>query len=165
MSTIFFKDEEESEDDKTIAPIRNSHIKFRGKRGNDISDDLGSFSSFYKRHYFKRSAPALDDLDTFTSFIKRDPSNDDLGLFTTFYKKSDDLDSFSSFYKKNQRFRRQAEAATVDDLGAFTTFMKKRDSLRNKRSPLSREDLRNALGTFSSFMDPYQYYKRVKCHF
>ena len=77
------------------------------------------------------------------------------------------LSSFTTFYKRNsngqERFRRQA----LEDLGAFTTFMKKADpklsANNNKRSTrsISREDLRDALGTFSSFMDPYQYYKRV----
>ena len=81
------------------------------------------------------------------------------------------LSSFTTFYKRNSngqepgsRFRRQA----LEDLGAFTTFMKKADpnfsaNTNNKRSTrsISREDLRDALGTFSSFMDPYQYYKRV----
>ena len=78
------------------------------------------------------------------------------------------LGSFTTFYKRNpfdqdqgSRFRRQA----LEDLGAFTTFMKKDpkfSSANNKRSTrsISREDLA-ALGTFSSFMDPYQYYKRV----
>merc|ERR1711997_1383135 len=129
-------------------------------------NDLGSFTSFYRKRLYKRNAPYLDDLDTFTSFFKKKRSNnvDDLGLFTTFYKKNDpkllqqqrnnaidDLNSFTTFYKRDQgtglrepsRFRRQA----LDDLEAFTTFMKK--DHKNKRSPrsISREALRDSLDT------------------
>ena len=86
------------------------------------------------------------------------------------HKAIDDLSSFTTFYKRaadnNARYRRQA----LEDLGAFTTFMKKDNkqltSLRSnsKRSTrsISREALRDALGTFSSFMNPHQYYKRVR---
>jgi len=129
-------------------------------------NDLGSFTSFYRKRLYKRNAPYLDDLDTFTSFFKKKRSNnvDDLGLFTTFYKKNDpnllqqqrnnaidDLNSFTTFYKRDQgtglrepsSFRRQA----LDDLEAFTTFMKK--DHKNKRSPrsISREALRDSLDT------------------
>ena len=87
------------------------------------------------------------------NFFSRQRNNliDALSSFTTFYKRFD----------QGARIRRQA----LDDLGAFTTFMKRDPKLssNNKRSArsISREALRDALGTFSSFMDPYQYYKRV----
>jgi len=167
--------EEEKEDSKDI----DLDIKPFEKRQSWNLNDLGGFTSFYRKRWSKKSAPSLDDLDTFTSFIKKRASPEDLGLFTTFIKKSDKdlqqqrdnainaLSSFTTFYKRNsngqERFRRQA----LEDLGAFTTFMKKADpkfsANNNKRSTrsISREDLRDALGTFSSFMDPYQYYKRT----
>jgi len=167
--------EEEKKDSKDI----DIDIKPFEKRQSWNLNDLGGFTSFYRKRWSKKSAPSLDDLDTFTSFIKKRASPEDLGLFTTFIKKSDKdlqqqrdnainaLSSFTTFYKRNsngqERFRRQA----LEDLGAFTTFMKKADpkfsANNNKRSTrsISREDLRDALGTFSSFMDPYQYYKRT----
>merc|ERR1712223_442681 len=103
-------------------------------------NDLGSFTSFYRKRLYKRNAPYLDDLDTFTSFFKKKRSNnvDDLGLFTTFYKKNQ-----GTGLREPSRFRRQA----LDDLEAFTTFMKK--DHKNKRSPrsISREALRDSLDT------------------
>jgi len=135
------------------------------KRDSWDLNDLGSFTSFYRKRLYKRNAPYLDDLDTFTSFFKKKRRNnvDDLGLFTTFYKKNDpkinllqqqrnnaidDLNSFTTFYKRDQgtgpgsRFRRQA----LDDLEAFTTFMKKDNIKRSPRS-ISREALRDSLDT------------------
>jgi len=166
---------------------KGAKSNFKKRSSWSLSDIGPGFTSFYRKRYNKRQAPYLEDLDTFTSFIKKkrsERSNDvnDLGLFTTFYKKSDknfnnlpqhkaidDLSSFTTFYKRaadnNARYRRQA----LEDLGAFTTFMKKDNkqltSLRSnsKRSTrsISREALRDALGTFSSFMNPHQYYKRT----
>merc|ERR1711997_922588 len=175
-----YNSEQVKEDTKDIDSDLHSanELKPRKRDSWDLND-LGSFTSFYRKRLYKRNAPYLDDLDTFTSFFKKKRRNnvDDLGLFTTFYKKNDpkinllqqqrnnaidDLNSFTTFYKRDQgtgpgsRFRRQA----LDDLEAFTTFMKKDNIKRSPRS-ISREALRDSLGTFSSFMDPYQYYKRT----
>merc|ERR1711963_203942 len=122
---------------------KGAKSNFKKRSSWSLSDIGPGFTSFYRKRYNKRQAPYLEDLDTFTSFIKKkrsERSNDvnDLGLFTTFYKKSDknfnnlpqhkaidDLSSFTTFYKRaadnNARYRRQA----LEDLGAFTTFMKK----------------------------------------
>ena len=96
----------------------------------------------------------------FTVFFRqRNKAIDDLSSFTTFYKR-DGGNQFS-----NARYRREA----LEDLGAFTTFMKKNKpfneaapSIGKRSSRHSREALLDSLGTFSSFMSPHQYYKRVR---
>merc|ERR1711997_993166 len=158
------EDKENSKDfEIDIKTLNENGLK---KRSAWNLNDLGGFSSFYKKRYYKKSFPSIDDLDTFSSFINKKKKNnaaaDDLGLFTTFYKRSEKdalqqqrdnamnaLGSFTTFYKRNpfdqdqgSRFRRQA----LEDLGAFTTFMKKDpkfSSANNKRSTrsISREDL------------------------
>merc|ERR1711935_768918 len=163
--------EEDKENNKDIEiDIKTLNENGLKKRNSWNLNDLGGFSSFYKKRYYKKSSPSIDDLDTFSSFINKKKKNnaaaDDLGLFTTFYKRSEKdalqqqrdnamnaLGSFTTFYKRNpfdqdqgSRFRRQA----LEDLGAFTTFMKKDpkfSSSNNKRSTrsISREDLRDAL--------------------
>merc|ERR1712241_1509211 len=159
-----YNSEQVKEDTKDIDSDLHSanELKPRKRDSWDLND-LGSFTSFYRKRLYKRNAPYLDDLDTFTSFFKKKRRNnvDDLGLFTTFYKKNDpkinllqqqrnnaidDLNSFTTFYKRDQgtgpgsRFRRQA----LDDLEAFTTFMKKDNIKRSPRS-ISREALRDSL--------------------
>merc|ERR1712012_399267 len=115
--SMLYKDTENP--NTKILPTYPSHIKFRGKRdsnddlgtfssfykrSNTPLTDLGSFSSFYKRHLFKRNTGQTpDDLDTFSSMFKR--GGDDLAAFTTFLKKRN-LGGFASFYKKS-RMRRQ----------------------------------------------------------
>ena len=70
-----------------ILPTYPSHIKFRGKR--DSNDDLGTFSSFYKR-----SNTPLTDLGSFSSFYKRRLFKRNTG------QTPDDLDTFSSMFKR-----------------------------------------------------------------
>merc|ERR1712241_1573236 len=152
-----YNSEQVKEDTKDIDSDLHSanELKPRKRDSWDLND-LGSFTSFYRKRLYKRNAPYLDDLGLFTTFYKK---NDPKLLQQQRNNAIDDLNSFTTFYKRDQgtglrepsRFRRQA----LDDLEAFTTFMKK--DHKNKRSPrsISREALRDSLGTFSSFMDPY----------
>merc|ERR1712241_1647820 len=144
-----YNSEQVKEDTKDIDSDLHSanELKPRKRDSWDLND-LGSFTSFYRKRLYKRNAPYLDDLDTFTSFYKK---NDPKLLQQQRNNAIDDLNSFTTFYKRDQgtglrepsRFRRQA----LDDLEAFTTFMKK--DHKNKRSPrsISREALRDSLDT------------------
>ena len=84
---------------------------------------------------------ALDDLDPFTSFYKKRAA-DDSGTF-----KPDSLDP--NLMKRN--------AALEDLLGnSFASFQNGWG--RKKRRPsFDMSQLRDVLGTFSSFMDPNRY--------
>ena len=145
-------------------PKSPSHLKFRGKRepnddlgtfssfykrGDPHMADLGSFSSFYKRRLFKRNT---DDLDTFSSLMKKRNSVDDLGSFTSFLRKrglDSDLGGFTSFYKKN-RMRRHVE--DEPDIGGFSSIFKRNaDEDLGGFSSFIKRDALDDLGAFSAF--------------
>jgi len=154
--SMLYKD---TENPTKLLPTYPSHIKFRGKRdsnddlgtfssfykrSNTPLTDLGSFSSFYKRRLFKRNTGQTpDDLDTFSSMFKR--GGDDLAAFTTFLKKRN-LGGFASFYKKS-RMRRQHP-----ELDGFSSFFKRNsDEDMGGFSSIFKRDALDDLGAFSAF--------------
>ena len=116
---------------------------FINRNISNLNRATSLFTELKLYHFFRQRNKAIDDLSSFTTFYKRDGGN-----------------QFS-----NARYRREA----LEDLGAFTTFMKKNKpfneaapSIGKRSSRHSREALLDSLGTFSSFMSPHQYYKRVR---
>ena len=131
------------------------------------SVELESITTWCNKIFTNRNISNLNratslymELKLYHFFRQRNKAIDDLSSFTTFYKRDAGGNHFS-----NARYRREA----LENLGAFTTFMKKNKpfneaapSIGKRSSRHSREALLDSLGTFSSFMSPHQYYKRVR---